>query len=139
MAAGRLRYQTADFFKHRDTIDRPYDMIWDYTFYCALPPSMRRDWAAAMTRLVQPGTGRLVTLLFPVGKFEGGPPFAVDVEAAREELEEAGFVCEELEAVPGEHSLKPRRGREWLGIWSLTEGHEGRAGSSSSSSSNSMP
>lgn len=122
LEAGTLRFESGDFFTHSHSMSPKsgYDLVWDYTFYCALPPSMRPDWARAMGSLVRRGGGRLATLLFPVDEHEGGPPFAVDVEQARRELEEfGGFECVDLVQVPDEHSLKPRRGREWLGIWKL--------------------
>jgi hypothetical protein len=40
---------------------------------------MREKWALRMAELTRPG-GLLFTLIFPVTKHEGGPPFAVAVE-----------------------------------------------------------
>lgn len=38
---------------------------YDYTFLCALHPSMRQRWAAAWARHLVPG-GELVTMVYPV-------------------------------------------------------------------------
>lgn len=49
-------------------------------FLCALPPKLRAAWAETVGRLLKPGTGQLVTLIFPIGDYEGGPPFAVSTQ-----------------------------------------------------------
>jgi hypothetical protein len=56
-----------------------FDLIFDFTFLCALPPSARGDWAKRLGELLKPGSGRLVCLEFPLGKPEGtgGPPFGL--------------------------------------------------------------
>uniref|UniRef100_A0A7S2V0Z5 Thiol methyltransferase 2 n=1 Tax=Fibrocapsa japonica TaxID=94617 RepID=A0A7S2V0Z5_9STRA len=33
----------------------PFDVIFDYTFLCALPPDLRPNWAMQMSRLLRPG------------------------------------------------------------------------------------
>eukprot|EP00285_Hemiselmis_virescens_P008436 CAMPEP_0173379324 /NCGR_PEP_ID=MMETSP1356-20130122/2320_1 /TAXON_ID=77927 ORGANISM="Hemiselmis virescens, Strain PCC157" /NCGR_SAMPLE_ID=MMETSP1356 /ASSEMBLY_ACC=CAM_ASM_000847 /LENGTH=196 /DNA_ID=CAMNT_0014332641 /DNA_START=420 /DNA_END=1007 /DNA_ORIENTATION=+ len=69
-----------DFFAHAET----YDVVYDCTFLCAIPPERREEWAVKMAQLIRPG-GVLVTLIFPVregvepadGQIGGGPPFAM--------------------------------------------------------------
>ncbi|KAI9167710.1 putative thiol methyltransferase 2 [Paramyrothecium foliicola] len=55
-----------------------FDLIFDYTFLCALPPDVRPQWAKRMTELLTP-KGRLICLEFPSGKAlsEGGPPWGL--------------------------------------------------------------
>ena len=53
-----------------------FQIIFDYTFLCALPPDLRTRWAARMRELLAP-EGMLVTLIFPVSDHAGGPPYAV--------------------------------------------------------------
>ncbi|KAG8625305.1 hypothetical protein KVT40_007056 [Elsinoe batatas] len=55
-----------------------FDIIYDYTFFCALPPQLRSKWAARMAELLAPH-GRLVCLEFPTYKepSTAGPPWAV--------------------------------------------------------------
>ena len=43
-----------------------------------------------MRRLIRPG-GEIVSLVFPVGDFEGGPPFALSPDVVKDLLEPAGF------------------------------------------------
>jgi methyl halide transferase len=115
LTANKLRILEGDFFTHRPT--KAYDLVWDYTFLCALPLSMREAWAHKMFSLVAPG-GRLVTMIYPVGTFSGGPPFAMTPEGVHNLLSKAGFQPEVLEPVPEADSFPKRRGREWLGVWS---------------------
>ena len=60
-----------DFFEFSPTEGR-FDVVFDYTFLCAMPPSLREKWAQKMSKLVKTNTGRLVTLIFPIGDFKGG-------------------------------------------------------------------
>ena len=110
----KLRILQGDFFAHRPV--KPYDVVWDYTFLCALPPDMREAWAHKMFSLVARG-GRLVTMIYPVGTFSGGPPFALTPETVQNLLSKAGFEPEVLEQVPEDVSFAKRKGREWLGVW----------------------
>ncbi|KAL4790419.1 S-adenosyl-L-methionine-dependent methyltransferase [Aspergillus venezuelensis] len=56
-----------------------FDLIYDYTFLCALHPSRRHDWAERMADLLRPG-GFLVCLEFPMYKDPKapGPPWGVN-------------------------------------------------------------
>ncbi|KAF4845400.1 putative thiol methyltransferase 2 [Colletotrichum siamense] len=55
-----------------------FDLIYDYTFLCALLPEMRKDWARRMQELLSL-TGVLVCLEFPLYKDLGmpGPPWGL--------------------------------------------------------------
>lgn len=82
----KVRICEGDFFAHEGT----YDVIWDCTFLCALPPQMRQQWAAQSAKLVAP-SGSLVTMVFPIGKGPGGPPFALSIGIVSDLLEPLGF------------------------------------------------
>jgi len=111
--AARARVVEADFFKFAEAFDFGYD----YTFFCALHPTMRADWAAAWGRLIKPG-GLLVTLIFPVDPpREDGPPFRVHPDMYTELLPAQGFEKVYLEKVPEELSHPKRAGREFLAVW----------------------
>ena len=57
-----------------------YDLVYDYTFLCALHPSRRQDWARRMVE-VTTDDGVLITLQHPLhAKHEGGPPFSLTPE-----------------------------------------------------------
>lgn len=49
------------------------------SFLCAMPPSMRPQWASRMAEIIKPG-GVLVALMFPLEEKEGGPPFGLSVD-----------------------------------------------------------
>jgi methyl halide transferase len=59
--------------------------------------------------------GVLVTLLFPVGEFQGGPPFATKPKTYQDLLLPLGFVCDFSE--PVSQSFPARQGREHIAIW----------------------
>ncbi|MDA1263978.1 MAG: methyltransferase domain-containing protein [Planctomycetota bacterium] len=68
------RYLAEDALSH--TPARPYDLLWEHTFFCAIDPSLRPRYGELARRVVAPN-GKLAALIFPVGKPEptGGPPF----------------------------------------------------------------
>ncbi|KAL3477134.1 S-adenosyl-L-methionine-dependent methyltransferase [Aspergillus californicus] len=70
-----------------------FDFIYDYTFFCALPPSMRPAWALRHTQLLAPSPqGNLVCLEFPRHKdpSQHGPPYSSPSEAYKEHLSHPG-------------------------------------------------
>ncbi|MCB9592480.1 MAG: methyltransferase domain-containing protein [Sandaracinaceae bacterium] len=112
--AGRARLITGDFFAFED---EPFDVIFDYTFLCALDPSVRPQWAKKMDALLRPD-GELVTLVFPVvdaPPLGQGPPFPVQPDDVRALLEPLGF--EAIELAPVTRSHPGREGMEHLGRW----------------------
>ncbi|KAL3439601.1 S-adenosyl-L-methionine-dependent methyltransferase, partial [Aspergillus tetrazonus] len=56
-----------------------FDLVYDYTFLCALHPAQRTRWAERMADLLRPG-GLLVCLEFPMYKDPAlpGPPWGVN-------------------------------------------------------------
>lgn len=91
--------QQANFFDLSE--DEKFDFVYDYTFLCALDPSIRIQWAQKMARLIKPG-GELLTLIFPIIDRSGGPPFAMSLELVRSLVEPAGFTCKQLELLSPE-------------------------------------
>lgn len=75
---GQAKFLYGDFFDDSwlaETSGGAFDVIFDYTFLCALPPELRPRWAARLSGLLAT-EGRLVCLEWPLGKppSEGGPP-----------------------------------------------------------------
>lgn len=103
--------RVADFFTFGEG---PFDVIYDYTFLAALPPSMRQDWASGTNRLLAKN-GKLITLIFPLGEFEGGPPYAMSYSLVEGLLKPFGF--EAIESGPAKVSHAARQGREWVAVW----------------------
>ena len=82
-----------------DSLEK-YNFIYDYTFLCALDPSIRTDWAKKMADLCTPG-GILMTLIFPIMEVkEGGPPFKVSLELVESLLTSVGFTKLQCELLP---------------------------------------
>jgi hypothetical protein len=77
----------------RDAAPRPggFDLIYDYTFLCALDPRERARWAQTMRRLLKPGGGELITLIFPIGDYAGGPPHAMSQALVEGLLKQEGY------------------------------------------------
>ncbi|XP_074340083.1 putative thiol methyltransferase 2 isoform X9 [Apium graveolens] len=61
-----------DFFTWQPT--ELFDLVFDYTFFCAIEPDMRSAWASRIQNLLKPN-GELITLMFPISDHVGGPPY----------------------------------------------------------------
>jgi thiopurine S-methyltransferase len=92
-----------DFFELNDS----YDLIVEQTFFCALDPILREQYAVKMKTLLKP-QGKLVGLLFN-RDFEGGPPFGGCMEEYQL-LFEKHF--ENVSIEPCYNSIEPRKGSE---------------------------
>ncbi|KZT02033.1 thiol methyltransferase 1 [Laetiporus sulphureus 93-53] len=76
-AGTKISFQINDFF----TLEDQFDLIYDYTFFVAIPPARRPEWGRQMRDLIKPG-GYLITLVFPImdQPLDVGPPFFVRPE-----------------------------------------------------------
>ncbi|KHJ34718.1 putative thiol methyltransferase [Erysiphe necator] len=148
---GDINWIVGDFFdsKSLENIgdNKQFDLIYDYTFLCALPPDMRSKWSKRMTELLSPD-GRLVCIEFPTYKphSTGGPPWGLSPEIYEAHLrrpgkelkyDESGLVKDTL-GEPYSRSLhriahfQPQRTHsigydinekvtDWIGIWAHSE------------------
>lgn len=91
----------------------PFDLILEHTFFCALPPERRPDYARHMHGLLAPG-GKLAGLLFQFPLTEQGPPFGGAAAEYREYFRE-GFRIKVLETAT--NSIPPRAGNELFFIF----------------------
>ncbi len=101
----------ADIFDLNSIFFGGFDYVLEYTFYCAIDPQRRPEYAAVVSQLLAPG-GHFMALAFPIGEQEGGPPFAVDADELIGLLEDKGLRLEHRETPPD--SVAGRRGREEL-------------------------
>lgn len=139
---GERKFLLADFFKDdflKETGGGNFDVIYDYTFLCALPPELRPKWAKRMSELLAPN-GRLVCLEFPLAKppATGGPPHGLSSElyvqlfkqpGAAMKYGEDGYVQAEGGEVDAKTGLvrvehwQPERthdvgkGKDWVSVW----------------------
>jgi hypothetical protein len=93
----------------------PVDLMWDHTFFCALPPDWRGRVGDLARAVVRPG-GRVASGIFPIDRprTEAGPPWTYVPEDMSRAL------CPDFDLV---HVSEPRRlnpRMPWshrLGIW----------------------
>ncbi|XP_072964228.1 probable thiol methyltransferase 2 [Typha angustifolia] len=105
-------FLAADFFSWNPT--ELFDLIFDYTFFCAIDPSMRLDWAKKISDILKPD-GELITLMYLVSDQEGGPPYNTAVADYKEVLEPMGFKVLSIE--DNELAIEQRKGKEKLARW----------------------
>lgn len=72
-----------DFFELTAEVLGQIDAVYDRASLIALPPAMRRDYAAKMLELAQFSPKLLITLEYEQSKMDG-PPFSVSEEEVRE-------------------------------------------------------
>lgn len=96
-----------DFFEH----NAEYDLILEQTFFCALNPELRSNYAKKMSELLAP-KGKLAGVMFCFPLTEKGPPFGGSKEEYLEYFEPY-FTISRLE--PCRNSIEPRMGNElWV-------------------------
>jgi len=111
----KVSFQEGDFFTFSVPRDELFDLVYDYTFFVAIPPSKRADWGRQMNALVKPG-GFLITLIYPLDSpKEYGPPFYVQLEHYVEHL--GGQNWEKMIDKVPEVSSEAHTGRERLVVW----------------------
>ncbi|GFP83131.1 probable thiol methyltransferase 2 [Phtheirospermum japonicum] len=86
--AEHFTFLKTDFFTWCPT--ELFDLIFDYTFFCAIEPDLRLLWAEKMSNLLKPD-GELITLMYPIDNHEGGPPYKVSIADYEEVLRPVGF------------------------------------------------
>ncbi|KAI0676884.1 S-adenosyl-L-methionine-dependent methyltransferase [Trametes maxima] len=110
-APENVKFEVADFFAPSDAT---CDLIYDYTFFVAIPPSMRTAWGSQMSKMVKPG-GFLITLIFPIQPHtDTGPPFYVRPE---HHVEVLGSGWEKVWDKVPEKTLESHIGKERMVVW----------------------
>jgi methyl halide transferase len=109
----KINFVTKDIFSLSDDYNESFDFVYEYTTYCAINPERRKEFALKLSSLLKKG-GRLASILFPVDKKEGGPPFSIDVKEFYKNFSEylqLEFHNRQI------NSIKPRKGREILQVY----------------------
>jgi SAM-dependent methyltransferase len=101
----------ADFFSLPSAWNGQFDIILDYTSFCAVLPQRRQEYADLVSRLLKP-KGKYIILAFPISNHPGGPPYAVQAEAIIELFADRDFSIE-LREFPTD-SVASRKGYEEL-------------------------
>ena len=82
---GGERYQLADLFALSASLRGTFDVVFEHTCFCAIDPSLREKYVAAVAGALKPG-GHLLAIFYldpGLDPGESGPPFGV----TREELD----------------------------------------------------
>lgn len=98
-----------DFFELKHT----FDLVLEQTFFCALSPELRPQYAVKMHNILNPG-GKIAGLLFDFPLTEAGPPFGGS-ETEYRKLFSDTFTIKTLERA--HNSIKPRQDRELFFIF----------------------
>lgn len=104
-----------DFFKWSKT----YDIVFEQTFFCALDPSLRANYALKMSDLLKPN-GKLVGVLFDFPFTKNGPPFGGSSEEYHTYFDPL-FNIKKLEKCY--NSIAPRAGNELFIIFEKPKGN----------------
>jgi len=72
----------SDIFDLCKLFNHTFDIVLEYTCFCAIDPARRMDYVRITNQILKPD-GKLVALFFPIDKDinDDGPPFAVDLDS----------------------------------------------------------
>lgn len=62
-----------------------FDLVWEYTCFCAIDPARRDEYLAVLARILRKG-GELMALFYPLKEGTEGPPFPVSRDEIRRRL-----------------------------------------------------
>ena len=99
-----------DIFELNLIYSNKFDDVIEYTCFCAIDPSRRREYLEMVRHILKP-KGELVGLLFPIDKdpSDGGPPYAVELDPTIKLISEyLSLIIQEVPTM----SIKAREGRE---------------------------
>ncbi len=100
----QVKVLCGDFFKHEGN----YDLIIEQTFFCAIPPSRRNEYAAKTASLLNEN-GKIIGLLFDRTFEKSGPPFG-GCPCEYKPIFEPHFTIKKMEE--SYNSIAPRAGTE---------------------------
>lgn len=110
---GSERYEVADLFALPAHLRGKFDWVWEHTCFCAIDPSQRVAYVAAVAGALRPGGHLLGVFYLDPGNDhpDEGPPFEVSVA----ELDQLFLPRFKLvrEWLP-ERAYPGREGREWM-------------------------
>ncbi len=100
----KMRILCSDFFE----LNEQFDLIIEQTFFCAIEPSSRKEYAKKMFELLKPN-GKLVGVLFSFPLTHEGPPFGGSLAEYQNNFS-ALFDIQIMETCY--NSIEPRKNRE---------------------------
>ena len=107
-----IDYRAGDFL-----IDEPhqsFDLVFEHTLYCAIPPARRDDYVQALRRWLKPG-GLYLAVNYMITDDNGEPPFS----STTDELDERFGESFELIRRWTPRSYESREGKELMNEWKM--------------------
>ena len=107
---GKVDFRIVDVFAPPEELRGVFDLVWEHTCLCALPPDLRMQYVRGVGTALKPG-GIVAGVFFinpEMEPGETGPPFGIEVEALEQLWRDAGF--------------------EVVDSWVPVSGYEGRIG-----------
>jgi len=106
-----IRLEEGNFFELRPPKEG-YDIIYDFTFFCAFPPSVRPMFGGAVNRLINPNGGLLIATVWTIdGARPTGPPYSISLDQYSQALG-LGW-----DLVLNEDSPDPHDARTRVAVW----------------------
>ena len=104
-----LHALNTDFFNLNE-FDSAFDIVLEYTFFCAILPDKRLDYIKQVHRLLKKN-GKYIGFLLPVNKDvnEEGPPYGVNID---ETINNFSKYFSIIECCQSKHSIEPRKETE---------------------------
>ena len=99
-----------DFFNLHKTYNNYFDVILEYTFFCAIPINKRSDYIKKIYNLLK-SNGIFVGILLPVNKplSQGGPPYGINIKRTISDFKKYFNI---LEINKSPISIPPRKDNE---------------------------
>lgn len=92
-----------------------YDLLWEHTCYCAIPPEKRADYADSVFDLLKPNAYFAGVFFTDTGQPpEVGPPFSTSRDEVFENFDKMFHLV--WEGKPSQ-SYSGRENREWVMVW----------------------
>lgn len=116
--AASERYELADLFNLPPAIRGTFDWVWEHTCFCAIDPSQRAAYVAAVADALKPGGHLLAIFYLDPGNAlpDEGPPFEVSIPQLDALFSPRFALLREwlpVRTYPG------REGREWMRLLAL--------------------
>tara|TARA_B100000029_G_C17561654_1_gene953602 strand:- start:1484 stop:2122 length:639 start_codon:yes stop_codon:yes gene_type:complete len=115
-----LKILKLDIFRLKDFYSNYFDVIVEYTCFCAIHPKDRIRYIELVNKILKPGA-QLVALFFPLNvdrNKDSGPPFSIDLNEVRSEFSRYfNLISDNYHKL----SIKPRENREKLLIFKKHE------------------
>ena len=106
----KMNIINSNIFNLKNKIKNKFDLVVEYTCFCAIDPKNRIKYVDLVDSLLLPN-GKLIAIFFPIDKniIDSGPPFGVDFNSTLKLFSKKFSV---IHKEFSQLSIKPRIGRE---------------------------